>query len=136
MILPVVAYGSPILRKVCDDIDAGYAGLEKLLVDMWETLYNSNGVGLAAPQINKPIRLFIVDTDQIVADFEEEDLKKYPENHKETFILFSQLLPDDLYLLKHICFINYSFISNDLLLNIFGTDTDRFQKSFKNLQQF
>jgi peptide deformylase len=88
MILPVVAYGSPILRKVCDDIDAGYAGLEKLLVDMWETLYNSNGVGLAAPQINKPIRLFIVDTDQIVADFEEEDLKKYPDEKpiKEVFI--------------------------------------------------
>ena len=88
MILPVVAYGSPILRKVCDDIDAGYAGLEKLLVDMWETLYNSNGVGLAAPQINKPIRLFIVDTDQIVADFEEEDLKKYPDEkpRKEVFI--------------------------------------------------
>jgi len=88
MILPVVAYGSPILRKVCDDIDSGYAGLEKLLVDMWETLYNSNGVGLAAPQINKPIRLFIVDTDQIVADFEEEDLKKYPDEKpiKEVFI--------------------------------------------------
>ncbi len=88
MILPVVAYGSPILRKVCDDIDAGYAGLEKLLVDMWETLYNSNGVGLAAPQINKPIRLFIVDTEQIVADFEDEDLKKYPDEKpiKEVFI--------------------------------------------------
>lgn len=88
MILPVVAYGSPILRKVCDDIDAGYTGLDKLLVDMWETLYNSNGVGLAAPQINKPIRLFIVDTEQIVADFEEEDLKKYPDEQpiKEVFI--------------------------------------------------
>ena len=78
MILPVVAYGSPILRKVCDDITPGYPGLEKLLADMWETLYNSNGVGLAAPQINKPIRLFIVDTIQIVEDFNEEDKSKYP----------------------------------------------------------
>lgn len=88
MILPVVAYGSPILRKVCDDIDANYAGLDKLLADMWETLYNSNGVGLAAPQINKPIRLFVIDTEQIVADFEDEDREKYPDEVpvKEVFI--------------------------------------------------
>ncbi len=78
MILPVVAYGHPVLRKVCDEITAEYPGLEKLLTDMWETLYNSNGVGLAAPQINKPIRLFIVDTEQIVADFEDEDRLEYP----------------------------------------------------------
>ena len=78
MILPVVAYGSPILRKVCDDITPEYPELKKLLADMWETLYNSNGVGLAAPQINKPIRLFIVDTIQIVDDFNDEDKSKYP----------------------------------------------------------
>jgi peptide deformylase len=57
MILPIVAYGSPILRKLCKDIDAVYPGLEKLVTDMWETMYNSNGVGLAAPQVNKDIRL-------------------------------------------------------------------------------
>jgi len=45
---------------------------------MWDTVYNSNGVGLAAPQVNKPIRMFIVDTEQIVESFEEEDFKKYP----------------------------------------------------------
>ena len=78
MILPVVAYGSPILRKVCDDITDAYPDLQKLLADMWQTLYNSNGVGLAAPQINRPIRLFIVDTIQIVDDFNDEDRKKYP----------------------------------------------------------
>ncbi len=78
MILPVVAYGHPVLRKVCDDITPEYPGLEKLIADMWDTVYNSNGVGLAAPQINKPIRLFIIDTEQIVADFEDEDRLKYP----------------------------------------------------------
>lgn len=78
MILPVVAYGSPILRKMCDNITPEYPELAKLLTDMWETLYNSNGVGLAAPQINKPIRLFIVDTIQIVEDFNDEDKRKYP----------------------------------------------------------
>jgi peptide deformylase len=88
MILPVVAYGSPILRKLCDEITPEYAGLEKLLADMWETLYNSNGVGLAAPQINKPIRLFIVDTVQIVEDFNDEDKRKYPDEKplKQVFI--------------------------------------------------
>ncbi len=78
MILPVVAYGSPILRKVCEDITPAYPDLDKLLTDMWETLYNSNGVGLAAPQINRPIRLFIVDTIQVVEDFNDEDKRKYP----------------------------------------------------------
>ena len=88
MILPVVAYGSPVLRKVCDDITPEYAGFDKLLTDMWETLYNSSGVGLAAPQINKPIRLFLVDTVQIVEDFDDEDKRKYPgeEPIKQVFI--------------------------------------------------
>ena len=78
MILPVVAYGSPVLRKVCDNITPAYPDLQKLLADMWETLYNSNGVGLAAPQINRPIRLFIVDSVQVVEDFNDEDRQKYP----------------------------------------------------------
>ena len=88
MILPVVAYGHPVLRKVCDEITAEYPGLEKLIADMWETLYNSNGVGLAAPQINKPIRLFLVDTVQIVEDFDDEDRKEYPNEEpiKQVFI--------------------------------------------------
>ncbi len=88
MILPVVAYGSPILRKVCDVINADYPDLSKLISDMWETVYNSNGVGLAAPQINKPIRLFVVDTVQIVDDFNDDDRRKYPAEDplKQVFI--------------------------------------------------
>jgi len=88
MILPVVAYGSPVLRKVCEDITPEYPGFEKLLADMWDTLYNSNGVGLAAPQINKPVRLFIVDTKQIVEDFNDEDRRLYPNEEpiKQVFI--------------------------------------------------
>ena len=61
MILPIVAYGNPVLRKVAHDIDPDYPNLSKLIEDMWETLYASSGVGLAAPQINKDIRLFVVD---------------------------------------------------------------------------
>lgn len=80
MILPIVAYGSPVLRKVCADIDSGYPGLQKLIEDMWETMYNSNGVGLAAPQINKPIRLFTVDSTQIFKNMEEdEEMNEYPD---------------------------------------------------------
>ena len=79
MILPIVAYGAPVLRKVCDEIDADYAGLEKLLADMWETMYNSNGVGLAAPQINKGIRLFVMDSTQIFENLEEDEKDLYPD---------------------------------------------------------
>lgn len=79
MILPIVAYGSPILRKVCPDITKDYPGLDKLLADMWETMYNSNGVGLAAPQINKDIRVFIIDSEQIFRNQDEDEKGEYPD---------------------------------------------------------
>jgi peptide deformylase len=73
MILPIVAYGHPVLRKVASDILPDYPDLEKLIADMWETMYASNGVGLAAPQVNKDIRLFMIDTEQIFRSMEEDD---------------------------------------------------------------
>jgi peptide deformylase len=79
MILPIVAYGSPVLRKVCDDIDNDYPGLEKLIADMWETMYASNGVGIAAPQVNKNIRLFVIDSEQIFKNMDEDDDDDYPD---------------------------------------------------------
>ncbi len=88
MILPVVAYGHPVLRKMCEDIGPDYPELKKLIADMWETMYHSNGVGLAAPQINRPIRLFVVDTEQIVENFDDEDRREYPNEKpiKQVFI--------------------------------------------------
>jgi peptide deformylase len=88
MILPIVAYGSPILRKVCADIDPAYPALQKLLDDMWETMYNSNGVGLAAPQINKGIRLFVMDSTQIFQNLEADEADLYPDapGYKGVFI--------------------------------------------------
>ncbi|HRI22442.1 MAG TPA: peptide deformylase [Panacibacter sp.] len=88
MILPIVAYGSDILRKVATDITPDYPGLEKLLADMWETMYYSNGVGLAAPQINKDIRLFVIDSAQIFANQEEDEKGEYPDEPgtKKVFI--------------------------------------------------
>lgn len=77
MILPILAYGHPTLRKVAKDIAPDYSGLGKLIEDMWETMYASSGVGLAAPQVNKDIRLFIIDTVQIFNNMDEEEKKEY-----------------------------------------------------------
>ncbi len=88
MILPIAAYGSPVLRKVCDEINDDYPNLDSLIADMWETMYNSNGVGLAAPQINIPIRLFIMDSEQIFENQEENEKDEYPDSpgYKGVFI--------------------------------------------------
>ena len=88
MILPVVAYGHPVLRKVATDITPDYPGLTELIANMWETLYNSNGVGLAAPQVNHAIRLFLVDSLQIVENADEEDKAEFANEKpiKRTFI--------------------------------------------------
>lgn len=79
MILPIVAYGADVLRKVALDIEKDYPQLDKLIADMWETMYASNGVGLAAPQINRNIRLFVMDSVQIFEHQEDEEKGKYPD---------------------------------------------------------
>jgi peptide deformylase len=79
MILPIVAYGHPVLRKVAMDIMPDHPGLEKLIADMWETMYASSGVGLAAPQVNKSLRLFVIDTEQIFNNMEDEEKEEYPD---------------------------------------------------------
>ena len=62
MKFPIVAYGDPVLKKVCKNIDQEYPELQQLVDDMFETMYAASGVGLAAPQVGLPIRLFVVDT--------------------------------------------------------------------------
>jgi peptide deformylase len=90
MILPIVAYGHPVLRKVAKDIDSNYPDLAVFIENLWETMYASNGVGLAAPQVNKDIRVFVVDSAQIFANMDDEDRKEdpYPDDPgvKEVFI--------------------------------------------------
>ena len=88
MILPIVAYGTPVLRQVAKDITPDYPDLAKLIGDMWETMYSSNGVGLAAPQINRDIRLFVVDSRQVFENLEEDERGKYPDGPglKQVFI--------------------------------------------------
>lgn len=74
MIRPIIAYGDPVLRKKAVEIDEDYPDLNLLLEDMFETMYNSQGVGLAAPQIGLSIRLFIIDAEPFV-DEDEEDVE-------------------------------------------------------------
>lgn len=80
MIYPVVAYGHPVLRQKAIDITPDYPGLKEFIADMWETMYKTDGIGLAAPQVNKSIRLFVIDG-QVLSE-------KYPEakGFKKTFI--------------------------------------------------
>jgi peptide deformylase len=77
MILPVVVYGHPVLRRVADEIDENYEGLKELIDNMWQTMYKSDGIGLAAPQIGKSIRLIVIDADPLKEEFPElEGFKK------------------------------------------------------------
>jgi peptide deformylase len=69
MILPIVAYGHPTLKAVAQPITADYPELDTLIKDMWETLAHSEGVGLAAPQVNKSIQLFLVDGNPFYPDY-------------------------------------------------------------------
>jgi peptide deformylase len=92
MILPIVAYGDPVLRKKGVEIAADYPDLELLIRDMYETMYNSSGVGLAAPQIGRAIRLFVVDTKPFAevdedeeSEFSKEELERIGE-FRQTFI--------------------------------------------------
>ncbi len=87
MILPITAYGSPVLKKVAKPIDAEYPNFKELISNMYETMYNAQGVGLAAPQIGLPIRVFLVDAspfaeDDTLSEDEQATLKSF----KQTFI--------------------------------------------------
>ncbi len=83
MKLPVYAYGHPILRAETEEIESDYPKLSKLIEDMFETMYYTRGMGLAAPQIGKSIRLFVMDTAQLDNDDREEVSSEYV---KEVFI--------------------------------------------------
>jgi len=87
MILPIIAYGDPVLRKVASNIDKDYPNLNDLLTNMWETMYNANGVGLAAPQIGLAVRIFLVDTEPFADDDElTEEEQKQLKGFKQVFI--------------------------------------------------
>ncbi len=87
MILPIIGYGDPVLRKVCEPVSADYPELKQVIADMYDTMYNAHGVGLAAPQVGLPIRIFIVDTEPFGDDDElDADEQNELKNFKRTFI--------------------------------------------------
>jgi len=94
MILPIVAYGDPVLKKEAEEITNEFPDLQKLIKDMYETMYHASGVGLAAPQIGKSIRMFVVDGSPFAEkDEDDEDEEEVPdpkavgiENFKKVFI--------------------------------------------------
>ncbi len=87
MVLPIVAYGDPVLRKVGKDITKDYPQLDVLISNMKETMKNAQGVGLAAPQIGKDIRLFLIDASPFAESDElEEEEKNFLKGFKRTFI--------------------------------------------------
>jgi len=87
MVLPIIAYGDPVLRKVGERITKDYPDLDKLLANMQDTMKNARGVGLAAPQIGKAIRIFLVDTSPFAEDKElEEKERAFLKGYKKVFI--------------------------------------------------
>ena len=87
MILPIIAYGDPVLRKIGKSIDKDYPALESLLENMFETMYGAKGIGLAAPQIGLPIRIFIVDATPFKDDEELElEERNFLSTFKQVFI--------------------------------------------------
>ena len=86
MILPVRAYGDPVLRLKCETVSPDYPQLNELIDSMFQTMYASSGVGIAAPQVGYAIRLFVVDVSPFAEDEEDEELKSKLENFKKIFI--------------------------------------------------
>jgi peptide deformylase len=87
MIFPIVAYGDPVLRKETEEITKEYKNLDAVLENMFETMYEARGIGLAAPQVNISIRLFIVDATPFEddEDYTEEE-QKFLSTFKRVFI--------------------------------------------------
>ena len=89
MILPIVAYGQGVLRQKCKEIDSNYPNLNNIIADMWDTLYPADGTGLAAPQINHSIKLFIVDSKEIYDRMDQDEREEFfvgDQGIAETFI--------------------------------------------------
>ena len=126
MILPIIAYGDPVLRKMGVDIDKEYPNLNELIENMKETMINARGVGLAAPQIGKAIRLFIVDTSPFGEDEDLNDKEReYLGSFKKVFINAKILSEEG---------VEWAF--NEGCLSIPGITEDVFRKEKITLEYF
>ncbi len=86
MILPIIAYGSPVLKKKAEVIPQDFPQLQKLIDDMFDTMYSAHGVGLAAPQIGQSVRLFVIDCTPFSDDEEDGEDNKHLKGLKKIFI--------------------------------------------------
>lgn len=92
MIYPIVVYGHPVLRKIAEDVDRDYPGLDQLINDLFETMYHAEGIGLAASQIGKPVRVFVIDgspaaeDDPSMADFNKAFINAYITERSSEFL--------------------------------------------------
>lgn len=126
MIIPIIAYGDPVLRKMGVDIDKEYPNLNELIENMKETMINARGVGLAAPQIGKAIRLFIVDTSPFGEDEDLNDKEReYLGSFKKVFINAKILSEEG---------VEWAF--NEGCLSIPGITEDVFRKEKITLEYF
>ena len=91
MILPIVVYGDPVLRKIGEEINSNYEGLDELIKNMFETMYQARGVGLAAPQIGKAIRLFVIDTRPFAESDDDEEDDEFTPAQKKELIAFKKV---------------------------------------------
>jgi peptide deformylase len=96
MIYPIVVYGHPVLRKVAEDVDKDYPDLDQFIKDMWETMYYAEGVGLAAPQVGKSIRIFVIDGKPLedeepsLADFRKVFINAHIEEKSGDLVLMTE----------------------------------------------
>ncbi|MGB0929821.1 MAG: peptide deformylase [Chitinophagales bacterium] len=86
MILPIIAYGTPVLRKMAADIPKDYPKLKDLVANMFETMYNAKGVGLAGPQVGLSLRIFVADSAQVLEDVPEDNDFAGEKGIKKVFI--------------------------------------------------
>ncbi len=91
MILPVIAYGHPVLRQETEEIEALTPEIKKLIADMKETMYEANGVGLAAPQIGKALRLFVIDASPTADDDQDDNLTEEEKKENEFLKTFKRV---------------------------------------------
>lgn len=95
MILPIIAYGDPVLKKKCKDLPEDYPKLEEFINSMWDTMYNAYGVGLAAPQVGLPIRMFMIDPAPFADDDELEEKEKEQLNNLRKIFINPQIVEEE-----------------------------------------
>ena len=132
MILPILAYGSPVLKKLANDITPNYPNLNELISNMWETMYAAKGVGLAAPQIGLSIRLFVIDATPFL-----DDENYYFVNEEIVWDLKQASYPKHPYFsfLDHIL-VSKNFIKSNSINDVLTIPMDEYMNGYEIYEQY